>query len=647
MSSLITIIVSIIASIFYGVLLIVVISPKPRTQLRKAFSIYLLAMLIWSISAFLVVSGFVSVLPWFRLMSAAGIISAISIFYFVETLFSRRLRWTPIVLWYGIFAFFITVLTNSLAEIAYLDETGELVYELNPMIAFVAVPGYLLLFFSLGQLISKYRQVENAAQRNRFRYLILAILLIIIGTLNNFTELGRYPFDIAANGISAILIAYAILRHQLLDIRLVIRTGLLYTVTTAILGTAYYLSISVVILIFQPEQQGDVLFVSLIIAIIFALLFDPLRNLAQTWIDRIFYREKYNASLMLQRLSQMTATILDLEKISNLILSEVVDTLQIESAALFVKKHEVGDYQALEQLGINQEITQDIKKDHPIATWLAEHKQVLNRQTLDISPLFKSIWGEEKTILDHIGAELYIPLIAKDDLVGVLAVGRKRSKESFTKDDQLTLTTLSNQTAVAVENARLYKELEDTFEQTVVALANAIDVRDTYTSDHSQQIATWAAETSKLLGCSPAEIETIYWGGLLHDIGKIGIPDSILLKPTTLTESEWDIIIQHPKLGAEMISPIKKLSHIAPIVEYSHERYDGSGYPYGVTNDEIPLGARIVSVVDSFSAMMDERPYKKPMTLIAAVEEIKQNSGILYDPDVVTAFFQMLNLPEY
>jgi putative nucleotidyltransferase with HDIG domain len=266
---------------------------------------------------------------------------------------------------------------------------------------------------------------------------------------------------------------------------------------------------------------------------------------------------------------------------------------------------------------------------------------------MDISPLFKSLWGEERTTLEILRAELYIPLIAKEELVGVLTVGPKRSKESFTRDDQRTLTTLANQTAVAIDNARLYEELENTFEQTVVALANAIDVRDTYTSDHSQQIANWAAETARVLGCLPHEIESIYWGGLLHDIGKIGIPDSILRKPTTLTKSEWDIIIQHPKLGAEMISPIKKLSHIAPIIEYSHERYNGSGYPYGVAQDEIPLGARIVSVVDSFSAMMDERPYKRPMKFIDAVEEIRRNSGTLYDPKVVSAFFKILDQPNH
>ncbi len=627
MSSGITAIVSITASILYGVLFVVVITSKPRTQLRESFSIYLLTMFVWSASAFLVVTGLGSTLFWFRLMSAAGITMGISIFYFIETLFSRRLRWAPLVYWYGIFAVILTIFTDVVAKGAFLNESGELNYVLNPTIVFVALPGYALVFIKLGELITRYRQIDNPVQRNRFRYLILGLLIIILGTIANFTPLGKYPIDITANGISALLIAYAILRHQLLDIRLVIRAGLLYTVTTGVLGAIYYLSISIVIRIFQPQQTGDVLFVSILIAILFAVLFDPLRNFAQTWIDRLFYREKYNASLMLQRLSEMTATLLDLDKISNVILSEVIDVLQLESAAMFIRKNQNGNFQVLDEIGFDDDITQNIRSDHPIASWLSQNKQVLTKQTLNISPLFKSLWVRERETLDNLGAELYIPLLAKEDLVGVMTVGPKKSAESFSQDDQRTLTTLANQTAVAVENARLYEELEDTFEQTVVALANAIDVRDTYTSDHSQQIANMAAETARVLGCSQEDIDAIYWGGLLHDIGKIGIPDAILLKPTTLTEAEWEIIYRHPQMGAEMISPIKKLTHIAPIIEYSHERYDGSGYPHGAAKEEIPLGARIVSVVDSFSAMMDERPYKKPLELVDVIDEIKKKCG--------------------
>jgi putative nucleotidyltransferase with HDIG domain len=196
---------------------------------------------------------------------------------------------------------------------------------------------------------------------------------------------------------------------------------------------------------------------------------------------------------------------------------------------------------------------------------------------------------------------------------------------------------------VIIENARLYEDLENTFVQTVVTLANAIDMRDAYTSSHSQRIAEWAAYTARLLGCTTQEVQAIYWGGLLHDIGKIGIPDSILKKPAKLDASEWEIIRKHTIHGARLVASIKKLEDVAPLIEYSHERFDGSGYPHGLKGENIPLGARIIGVVDSYSAMRDERPYKKPISHEDAINELKINAGLLFDPEVVTTFLYVLN----
>jgi putative nucleotidyltransferase with HDIG domain len=257
-------------------------------------------------------------------------------------------------------------------------------------------------------------------------------------------------------------------------------------------------------------------------------------------------------------------------------------------------------------------------------------------------PIFRSLWDDEQIGLENLDMNLFIPLQAKGELVGMLAVGPKRSTQPYTPEDQLTLITLGNQMAVAIENARLYEELESTFVETVVALANAIDLRDTYTSDHSEQIASLAKDTAKAMNLPEKEVDAIYWGGLLHDIGKIGIPDSILQKPSKLDPEEWDVIRQHPKIGADLVAQVNKLGHISPIIEYSHERYNGSGYPYGAREEEIPIGARIVGVVDSYSAMIDKRVYKAPLSHEDAIEELRRNSGVLYDPKVIEAFFRVI-----
>jgi len=252
------------------------------------------------------------------------------------------------------------------------------------------------------------------------------------------------------------------------------------------------------------------------------------------------------------------------------------------------------------------------------------------------------MWKNELDYLNEFPAELLIPLNAKGELVGFIIAGSKRSMQRYTHDDEVTLSTLANQTAVVIENARLYEDLEETFVQTVVTLANAIDMRDTYTNSHSQRIAEWAAETARILGCPTQDVQAIYWGGLLHDIGKIGIPDAILRKPARLDESEWEIIQKHTILGAQLVSPIKKLANVAPIIEFSHERYNGSGYPRGLRGEEIPLGARIIGVVDSYSAMRDERSYKGSVGHQEAIDELQRNSGTLFDPQVVNAFLYVL-----
>ncbi len=644
----VTTLIPIFATLLYGGIFTLVVLSKPLSKIRRIFSGYLLAMFIWSFSGFMSLSGLTGAQPWFNIFGAAAVAHSLAIFYFVQTLFSHRHKWTSYIFWYGLIAIIMALIPELVFQSVALDESGTLHYEFSPLIIFVAIPGYFLLFYSLFELVRHARLTSSEVERNRLRYLIIGLSISISVTFINFTELGKYPIDIAANGITAIFIAYAILRHQLLDIRVVLRLGLLYSITTSLLSIFYYLVISLLLNLYYRTLEGDVyssketFILSIFVAFMTAVVLSPIRNYVQTWIDRIFYRERYNTNLMLQRLSQTVASLLDLTKISSLILDEVTKTLHIGHGAIYSRYHQHEDYRVIANLGINQPTSPRFKTDHPIVQWLVENNQVLTKENLFIEPTFKSMWGTEREDLEGYGVELFIPLTAKGKLVGFITVGPKLSAQPYSQDDKLALSTLANQTAVAIENAMLYEELENTFEQTVISLANAIDIRDTYTSAHSQHIADLAAEIARLLQCTGDEIEAVYWGGLLHDIGKIGIPDSILNKPAKLTQSEWATIYQHTIIGAKIIAPVKKLANVAPIIEHSHENYDGSGYPYGVKGEEIPLGARVIRVVDSFSAMITERPYKQTRSIDEAINEIITYSGTTFDPLVTKAFLQVI-----
>jgi HD-GYP domain-containing protein (c-di-GMP phosphodiesterase class II) len=639
--------IPLLALLLYGVLFLVVTLSRSLTQIqeRRVFREYLLAMLIWSVSAFLVLIGIGEVAFEFRVMLVAALGSMVALFRFVQTALNRRWRWAAWVYLYAIIAITISMFTNWVVASASV-QAGVLNYEFGPQVALIAGPGYILYVFSLIQLMRGYQKSEDLNQRNRLRYLIAGLGIVIVSSVVNFTPLGRYPIDIAGNGFNALLIAFAILRHNLLDIRVVIRKSLLYSIPTVLIGMGYFLVISLALRLFDLSSGLGIFILSLIVAFLTALVAQPLRDRAQSWIDRIFYREKYDADLMLQRLSQTTTSLLDIEKITRLILSEINNTMHIEHGAILIKYSEDGNFQVIAEDGDTKHFPSGIRGDHPIVNWMTKHNEPLINHELSIGPIFKSLWKEEKEELEKFNAELFLPLHSKGELIGILVLGKKLSSQQFTQDEQLILSTLANQTAVTIENARLYDELRWSFVQSVTALANAIDIRDTYTNTHSQQIATWAAKIARLMGCTLEEINEIYLGGLLHDIGKIGIPDAILQKPAKLDDAEWKIVHTHPKLGAELISPIKKLASVSPMIENSHERYDGLGYPNGKKAEEIPLGARIISVVDSYSAMLDKRPYKEPYSRDKVIEELKQNSGKMYDPTVIEVFLKIIQVED-
>lgn len=232
------------------------------------------------------------------------------------------------------------------------------------------------------------------------------------------------------------------------------------------------------------------------------------------------------------------------------------------------------------------------------------------------------------------------PLIARGECIGVLTVDGYKTHQFNPADAQL-VSSFAIHAGIALENARLLEEAEDAYVQTVSALASAIDVRDSYTSGHSQRLAELAVRIGQQMGCDPQELEDIRWGALLHDIGKIGVPDEILRKPSSLEEHEMEIIRQHPEIGARIVEGVKNLAAVAPIIRAHQERFDGMGYPDGLQADAIPMIARIISVADAYVAMTDDRVYRKSRSHQAALIEIQRCSGTQFDPTVVDAFLRI------
>jgi HD-GYP domain-containing protein (c-di-GMP phosphodiesterase class II) len=197
---------------------------------------------------------------------------------------------------------------------------------------------------------------------------------------------------------------------------------------------------------------------------------------------------------------------------------------------------------------------------------------------------------------------------------------------------------------MAIENTRLYQSTVEAYRDTVIAAGSAVDSKGPYLKGHSQRVMEYALKAGAVLSFSPEEIETLEFAGLLHDLGKIMIDSSILNKTDELTPKEWEIMRAHPVKGAELIDGIPLLAKARTLVMYHHERFDGRGYPEGLKGEDIPIGARIITVANEFDAMTMKSSFRSAMSIEDAVKELRENSGTQFCPVAVKALITGLRL---
>ena len=236
---------------------------------------------------------------------------------------------------------------------------------------------------------------------------------------------------------------------------------------------------------------------------------------------------------------------------------------------------------------------------------------------------------------------LVLPIFLKEKLAGVIALGYV-DPPAHSHEDLVQARQLADQVAVALSNARLIEELDKLNWGTLIALARAIDAKSPWTAGHSERVTELALKIGRVMGLPTKELDILHRGGLLHDIGKIGIPAMILDKPGRLTEEEVLLMREHPRKGARILEPIAAYSEVVPIVLQHHEWFDGNGYPTRLAGEEISLGGRIFAVADVFDALSSDRPYRAGLGRAEAIERIKQGTGRQFDPKVVEAFLEVM-----
>jgi putative nucleotidyltransferase with HDIG domain len=243
---------------------------------------------------------------------------------------------------------------------------------------------------------------------------------------------------------------------------------------------------------------------------------------------------------------------------------------------------------------------------------------------------------------DNIQSYIVFPLKTSKKVLGALNLIRVQDKIPFSNLELEITNVLASQTSISFENAQLYQNIRYNYLKTIRGFALAVEAKDKHTLGHSENVMKYTVELARHLGLSESEIEQIKYAGLLHDVGKIGVDEAILNKPDKLTPEEFEQIKKHPVLGCRILSDVPFFDSLIPLIRHHHEFFNGNGYPDGLVNDQIPYGARILSVADAFEAMTSNRPYRKAMPLKVVLRIIKEAKNKQFDPNIVDAFLAVI-----
>ncbi|OGO44076.1 MAG: hypothetical protein A2137_04300 [Chloroflexi bacterium RBG_16_58_8] len=236
------------------------------------------------------------------------------------------------------------------------------------------------------------------------------------------------------------------------------------------------------------------------------------------------------------------------------------------------------------------------------------------------------------------------PLIVHHRILGVIEVLNKLDGTEFGEQDLEAVVSVASTAAMAIENTRLHQTVLEAYTSTITALAAAIDAKDPYTRGHSQRVMEYTLLAGTYLSISNEDMETLEYAAILHDVGKIAVDSQILNKPGSLNVAEWEIIREHPVVGANIIKSVPFLEKAGALVLCHHERFDGQGYPNSIRGEEIPIGARIIAVADAFDTMTTDRAYRQALPVDYAVKELNNCSGSQFCPMAVKAFVSGLRL---
>ncbi len=332
----------------------------------------------------------------------------------------------------------------------------------------------------------------------------------------------------------------------------------------------------------------------------------------------------------------------------------LLGTLALRRGAVVECVGDDGQAQCISHWGLGEQYTPEWTLDH------ADRSVLLSAGVLQLSnpdSNLASFFERYAESLREQSVELLVPMVVHGELKGFVLLGSKASGEPFNQADLEIIRAMARHIGVGIhghrlieqiaqraeENKRLYEELRAIYADTVRAFAAAIDIKDKYTQGHSERVGKYSEVIAREMGWSEAEVEGIKIAGYLHDVGKLVVERDIINAPYPIDAKTSSELNRHPEAGFEILKPINHpYADIPLMAKYHHERLDGRGYPDGLVDEQIPIGAKIVCLADSFDAMTTDRPYRKRRSIEAVVEDFRRNTGSQFDPKVVSAFCRAL-----
>jgi HD-GYP domain-containing protein (c-di-GMP phosphodiesterase class II) len=398
----------------------------------------------------------------------------------------------------------------------------------------------------------------------------------------------------------------------------------------------------------------------------------PLEKLLAHATDKFLYQRGYDYMPALKNIAKGMTLISDTRKLLKLMVRFLSKEIRVTGCSVYIFNKTANSYLREVYRGFKeQQISEKIDAEGPLIKWLIEKREPISYESIiawiqgeRVFPqklLIKRTLEQIRVSMEKMGAVLCVPSFLRGEMIGFLALGAKLSGNIYTRDDFSFLSTLANSAAVAFENARMYEELNERikkletlykeehtlFLDAASAFSYAIDSKDGYTHAHALKSSEYAIATTKQLekilpyiNFNESFYETLRIASLLHDVGKIGIPDKILKKQTKLTPDENEKMKEHVIISQKILKPIREIEDSFNIIRHHHENFDGTGYPDGLKGNEIPMASRIIAVCNAYDTMVCGRPHKKPITKEEALKELESNKGSQFDPIVVDAFIR-------